>query len=278
MDLTRDGLGDACLDAAVEGMLGPGPAPPDGTPWAPLKATTVCRKGHAVIGVGSGLLLNPQRWRTAQQDIEPRVAIWYYPSTGRKGDGCDGHGSFHAGHPLTGSPARPILGWTLGRRRPAAGWWPRRTSTAARDGVGVTPRLGKNCTLRANEEGWPKTSRREAFKFRRFRAILPLFKAWPKSLVFGHACSAGEAGKLVVKASSVSAARLSVQFCPFRGRTPMTYQARVMTYEEAVDAIKRGPGTGKVARRKSWNDEEVRLKTVPTSWRTPKINNDLTNG
>ena len=34
VDLTRDGLGDACLDAAVEGMLGShrAQASPDGTP------------------------------------------------------------------------------------------------------------------------------------------------------------------------------------------------------------------------------------------------------
>ncbi len=93
VDLARDGLGDGCLDAAVEGMLGShrAQAAPDGTPWAPLAAATIRRKGHAVIGVQSGILLDPQRWRTAPRDIEPRVATWYYPSTGRTGDGCDGH-------------------------------------------------------------------------------------------------------------------------------------------------------------------------------------------
>ena len=46
-------------------------------------------------------------------NITPRAAVWYYPSIDGKGDGCDGHArAFHAGHPLTGSPARPILGWT----------------------------------------------------------------------------------------------------------------------------------------------------------------------
>ena len=68
---------------------------------------------------------------------------------------------------------------------PAEGWprWMAQNIEAARfvllvctDTYGVTPRLGKNCTLRADEEGWPKTSRREAFKFRRFRAILPFFR------------------------------------------------------------------------------------------------------
>ncbi len=115
VDLARDGLGDGCLDAAVEGMLAShrAQASPDGQAWAPLSPATVRRKGHTAIGVQSGILLDPQRWQTAPRDIEPRVAIWYYPSTGREGDGCDGHArAFHAGHPLTGSPARPILGWT----------------------------------------------------------------------------------------------------------------------------------------------------------------------
>jgi len=115
VDLTRDGLGERCLDAAVEGMLASHGAQraPDGTPWPPLSPATVRRKGHAGIGIQSGTLLDPQRWRTAPRDITPRSATWYYPSTGRKGDGCTGHArAFHAGHPLTGSPARPILGWT----------------------------------------------------------------------------------------------------------------------------------------------------------------------
>jgi len=60
VDLTRDGLGDACLDAAVEEMLASHAAQraPDGAPWAPLKAATVRRKGHATIGVQSGVLLD----------------------------------------------------------------------------------------------------------------------------------------------------------------------------------------------------------------------------
>jgi hypothetical protein len=64
VDLTRDGLGDAYLDAAGEGMLASHGAQraADGTPWAPLKAATVRRKGHVVTGIGSGLLLNPHRW------------------------------------------------------------------------------------------------------------------------------------------------------------------------------------------------------------------------
>ncbi|MBV8077379.1 MAG: hypothetical protein JO284_13315 [Planctomycetaceae bacterium] len=117
VDLTRAGLGDACLDAAVAGMLESHGAQraADGTPWAPLKAATVRRKGHATIGVQSGIFLDPRRWRMAPRKITPRVAVWFYPTTRPTGDGCDGHArAFHAGHPRTGSPARPIFGWTLG--------------------------------------------------------------------------------------------------------------------------------------------------------------------
>jgi hypothetical protein len=119
VDLTRDGLGDACLDAAVEGMLASHRAQraPDGAPWAPLKAATVRRKGHATIGVQSGIFLDPHRWRMAPRTITPRAAVWFYPTTRQTGDGCDGHArAFHAGHPLTRSPARPILGWTPAAR------------------------------------------------------------------------------------------------------------------------------------------------------------------
>ena len=116
LDLTRDGLGDACLDAAVEGMLTSHRArsSPDGQAWAPLSPATVRRKGHATIGVRSGIFLDPHRWRMAPRTITPRVAAWFYPTTRPTGDG---HArAFHAGHPLTGSPARPILGWTPAAR------------------------------------------------------------------------------------------------------------------------------------------------------------------
>ena len=53
-----------------------------------------------------------------------------------------------------------------------------------------------------------------------FESILPLFRAWPNSLVFGHVCSPAEDTKPAFKASSVWAIRLSVRFCPFRGVTP----------------------------------------------------------
>jgi hypothetical protein len=47
--------------------------------------------------------------------------------------------------------------------------------------IGVTPRNGQNRTPRAEEGEWPSTPCREAFKSRRSRAILPPFRAWPRS-------------------------------------------------------------------------------------------------
>ena len=57
VDLTRDGLGDRCLDAAMAGMLASHGAQraPDGTPWPPLSAATVRRKDCRPI-----LRLKPQ--------------------------------------------------------------------------------------------------------------------------------------------------------------------------------------------------------------------------
>ncbi|MBV8235234.1 MAG: hypothetical protein JO075_05995 [Acidimicrobiia bacterium] len=76
VDLTRDGLGDACLDAAVEGMLAShrAQASPDGQAWAPLSAATVRRKGNAVIGVQSGTLLDPHRWGAPRNNLSARFA------------------------------------------------------------------------------------------------------------------------------------------------------------------------------------------------------------
>ena len=119
LDLTAHGLGDACLDAAVEGMLQSHRARvrPEGTPWAPLKAATVCAKGHAVIGVRSGILLHPDRWRSGERTIEARYAAWFYPETGVTGDGSAVHAaSFHGGT-KAGLPARPLFGWTEGAQQ-----------------------------------------------------------------------------------------------------------------------------------------------------------------
>ena len=57
VDLTRDGLGDRCLDAAMAGMLASHGAQraPDVTSLPLLSAATVRQKGHAVIGIRSGV-------------------------------------------------------------------------------------------------------------------------------------------------------------------------------------------------------------------------------
>src|SRR4051812_39024314 len=46
--------------------------------------------------------------------------------------------------------------------------------------LGVTARLGKNCTLRAGEGGGETPQGRDAFETRRLRADSPGLKAWRK--------------------------------------------------------------------------------------------------
>ena len=78
LDLTRDGLGDRILDAAVEEMIRAHARQesPAGVRWAKLAAATVKQKGHATIGVRTGGMLDPDRWRTAPRDLEARrVAV-----------------------------------------------------------------------------------------------------------------------------------------------------------------------------------------------------------
>ena len=120
VDLTRDGLGDACLDAAVEGRRASHAAQ-----RAPLKAATVRRKGHATIGVQSGIVLDPHRWRRAPRTITPRVAAWFYPTTRPTGDGCDGHARLPRRPPAHREPGAADPGLDAGGAGglPPAGRW-----------------------------------------------------------------------------------------------------------------------------------------------------------
>ena len=51
---------------------------------------------------------------------------------------------------------------------------------------GVTPRSGKNCTLRAGGGAWPKTLAVNLAGTQRFRRFWARSEGWPKTLVFGH--------------------------------------------------------------------------------------------
>jgi hypothetical protein len=117
VDLTRDGLGDRCLDAGVEAMLASHQLqcdPATGEAWAPLLAATIRQKGSDRIGVRSGTLLNPERWRNGSREIEPRYALWSYPSL-PSNPGSIGHArGFHCG--AINRPARPIIGWSEGAK------------------------------------------------------------------------------------------------------------------------------------------------------------------
>jgi hypothetical protein len=115
VDLTRDGLGERLLAAAVEELIRchARQESPDGHPWAALAVSTVRQKGSATIGVRSGRMLDPDRWKSGPRDLEPRRAFYWYPY-GESHSGRD-YGqavAFHRGNPRTGQPARPLLGWT----------------------------------------------------------------------------------------------------------------------------------------------------------------------
>ncbi len=115
LDLTRDGLGDRILDAAVEEMIRAHARQqsPSGALWAKLAASTVKQKGHATIGVRTGGMLDPDRWRAAPRDLEARRVGWIYPyDDDRRGRAYGQAYGFHAGNPKTGQPARPLIGWT----------------------------------------------------------------------------------------------------------------------------------------------------------------------
>jgi hypothetical protein len=114
LDLTA-GLGNRILDVAVEERIRAHARreSPGGTPWTPLRPSTVRQKGHAAIGVRSGGMLDPGRWRTAPRDLEARRATWTYPYGDlRRGRAYGQAYGFHAGNPRTGQPARPLLGGT----------------------------------------------------------------------------------------------------------------------------------------------------------------------
>jgi hypothetical protein len=110
LDLSRNDLGNRCLDLAVQGMVDAHrfASAPDGSPWAPLKRSTVRRKGHPVIGVETGRtgLLNPRLYQSAPRDLTAREAWWIFPL----GDTRDIAAGWQRG---TGrSPARRLIGWT----------------------------------------------------------------------------------------------------------------------------------------------------------------------
>jgi hypothetical protein len=113
--IARPAWATGSLDIAVEEMIRAHARQesPAGTPWAPLRPSTVRQKGHAAIGVRTGGMLDPGRWRTAPRDLEPRRATWIDPYGDlRRGRAYGQAYGFHAGNARTGQPARPLLGWT----------------------------------------------------------------------------------------------------------------------------------------------------------------------
>jgi hypothetical protein len=107
VDLTKDGLGDLCLTVAVRAMLAHAAdeESPSGERWARLKARTEQAKGHGLIGVASGDMLDPTHWEPGDRQVEPAFASWRY--AGHKGKAL----GFHLGRPPV-QPARPLFGWS----------------------------------------------------------------------------------------------------------------------------------------------------------------------
>ena len=122
LDLTRGNLGSRILDAAVQGMTEAHARrqAPDGRPWPALAASTVAQKGHALIGVRTGALLDPFLWEAGRHLIQPRRATWRHPY-GEFPNSRD-YGKllgFHRGDPTRNRPPRPLLGWTARARAEA---------------------------------------------------------------------------------------------------------------------------------------------------------------
>lgn len=125
VDLTEpqeDGrtLGDQLLDLAVTGMLethGREQAP-DGTPWAPLRPSTVRQKPgltKGLIGIRTGDMLDPDRFDPGRREIAPRSASWFYRHDGEETVSFAKARGFNDGRPGVQEP-RPLVGWTDGAR------------------------------------------------------------------------------------------------------------------------------------------------------------------
>jgi hypothetical protein len=110
LDLAASGLGQRILDIAVDEMLTAvrQRRAPDGTPWAPLKPSTVRTKqakgaNILLLGYETGEMTDPYNWTRGSTQIEPRWALWKY-------QGPEHAKNFHQGNER--QAPRPIVGWT----------------------------------------------------------------------------------------------------------------------------------------------------------------------
>lgn len=110
VDLTRDRLGQQCLDFAEAGMLRTAQSEraPDLTPWAPIARKTARAKGSDRIGYATGAMIGALN--AGERSIEPHRATWSYPQGATYARAL----GFHTGG--NGRPARPLVGWTATAR------------------------------------------------------------------------------------------------------------------------------------------------------------------
>jgi hypothetical protein len=113
IDLTQ-GIGDAIFDYLESELISGALAEtaPDGSAWAPLRPSTVKRKGNDHCGIDSGSMVN--QLGRGIRDIQPQGMTWRHP------DAASGKlQGFHNGNPRTGQPPRRIVGWTEAAKRRA---------------------------------------------------------------------------------------------------------------------------------------------------------------
>lgn len=121
VDLTADGLGERCLAAAVDGMLGcfNKQQSPDGRRWADLAPSTVRARGSGDhIGVVSGKTLDGVRG--GETRITRSSATWLYAGDRDRNGTFWRAYSLHRGNARNRQPARPWLGWTAAAKSQVA--------------------------------------------------------------------------------------------------------------------------------------------------------------
>ena len=106
-DLTLGGLGEDILNELESCMRQDAwdERAPDGSPWAPLRPSTVKHKGSTTPGIVTGKMFGGLE--NGRRRVGPRSLSWTHPDAGSgKLDG------FHNGNPRTGQPARRLIGWS----------------------------------------------------------------------------------------------------------------------------------------------------------------------
>ena len=107
VDLTRGGLGSACLDALTDSLreIWGTRGAAAGQVWAPLKPSSRAHKGgRSILGYDTGSMLG--QVDPGRRVVVPRRATWQFP----QGDRFEAARAFHNGRP--NQAARRWFVWT----------------------------------------------------------------------------------------------------------------------------------------------------------------------